>query len=430
MKRLLKIGGSLLGLLVLVGLAVLLALTLSRQATTPEPTSTLAALQPTTSIPTQAYREPSPTATTIPGTTFESPLKTPVSPPTPDPNGWLAQELRVVSDEPFDIQAFPLELHDEVQRAIWSPDGKNIIVDRFLGAKQVSPTLMVPVRELWVLDLDGRGVLLAKNALAAEWSPDGNRISYLHRTQPYQYELWAATWPGLERQQVVDRVGLGRPLWLENDRVVFGSPDGDIQSVNPLTRQIIGTARERVWTAYKEQGINFSSSPDGAWLVVRSEHQAHKLMLVSLEGGKRWLIPSDPLKGYTFVIGSMAWSPDSRRFAHVGVSGGQESIHIVDVRLGQEWDILVDVAMGDVPSSLSWSPDSNMLIVVLRNSHTRKMNLYMVNVDGTSWRNLSRDEDLYVRRPTWSPNGEYIFYSEFSDQDPTRRPRLLTVTSR
>lgn len=442
MKRMLTIAGSLIGLLALIGVAVALALTLSRQTTSPEQTATLAAWKPTTATlegktvippsatPTKVQKAPSPTITATPGTVFDSPLKTPMPPPTPDPDGWLAEKLRVVSDEPFRIQAFPLDPSDEIQRPIWSPDGKNIIVDRFLGTKQVSPTLMIPVRELWVLDLDGRGVLLAQDALAASWSPDGSYTSYLHRPQPHQYELWVATWPGLERLQVIDRVGPGKPLWLADESLVFGSPEGDIQSVNPLTKQVARVTQERAWTAYKEQGISFSASPDGSWLVVRSEQQAHKLVLVSLESGKRWLIPSSPNKSYLFIIGSMAWSPDSQRFAHIGVSGGRDFIHVVDVRLGQEWDVFVDRVMGDAPHSLSWSPDGNMLIVVLRNSHTRKTNLYVVNVDGTGWRNLSRDEDLYVRTPAWSSDGKYIFYSEYSDQDYTRRPRLLTVASR
>lgn len=442
MKRMLTIAGSLIGLLALIGVAVALALTLSRQTTSPEQTATLAAWKPTTATlegktvippsatPTKVQKAPSPTITATPGTVFDSPLKTPMPPPTPDPDGWLAEKLRVVSDEPFKIQAFSLETNDEVERPIWSPNSENIVVDRFLGAKQVSPTLMIPIRELWVLDLNGAGVLLAEEALAASWSPDGKHVAYLHRVQPYQYELWFTTWPGLEKQWVVDRVGLGEPFWLANDKVVFGSLEGDIQAINPVTRQVVRAIQERAWTAYQEQGISFSSSPDGSWLVVRSEQQAHKLVLVSLESGKRWLIPSSPNKSYLFIIGSMAWSPDSQRFAHIGVSGGRDFIHVVDVRLGQEWDVFVDRVMGDAPHSLSWSPDGNMLIVVLRNSHTRKTNLYVVNADGTNWRNLSRDEDLYVRTPAWSPDGKHIFYSEYSDQDHTTRPRLMTVAPR
>jgi len=89
-----------------------------------------------------------------------------VPPPTPNPEGWLAQSLQVVSDQPFEIRAFSSE-NTDIDDPVWSPDGKSVIVDHFLGAVEISPTQMLPRRELWVLNLDGTGQLLDTNALAA-----------------------------------------------------------------------------------------------------------------------------------------------------------------------------------------------------------------------------------------------------------------------
>jgi len=181
------------------------------------------------------------------------------------------------------------------------------------------------------------------------------------------------------------------------------------------------------------QGVNLALASDGGWLAVRSQEREDKLTLLPVQSqGETWVVPSRSEETYSFIVDNIAWSPDGSRLAFTGFSWEVgEMIHIVDVRAHLEWNI--PVYMGNrirFAHFLSWPPDGNALMFAARNENTRKDNLYVVNVDGSNLRNLSRDEDLYVRAPTWSPDGHYVFYSEYSDQDFTRRPRLIEVTSR
>lgn len=354
-------------------------------------------------------------------------------PPTPNPAGWLAQKLRVISDEPFEVRSFPIRPGDQVEASVWSPGSKQLIVDRIFGAEQVSPNEMVPKRELWALNLDGTGRLLDVNALAAAWSPDGHAIAYLHRTALHKYELWVVEWPQGAKRRLATTVGLRRPDWLGTNTLLFAKPDGSILGFDVATNGVREITTTCAWSRDLIQGISFALSPLGDWLVVRPQDQAAKLMLIPLNGqGSPRRIPSDPNESYDFIVGNMVWSSAGTLFAHTGYNSQArvEAIHVVDVHTMQEWDIPIDPSIGDGPRSLSWSPDSNVLAFVMRNERTRKTNLYVVNVDGSGLRNLSRDPNLYVRTPAWSPDGRYLFYSEYSDKDFTRRPRIMQVSSR
>lgn len=459
MKRFSKVLGGVLGLVSLGVFAVVLVLVFSslrdkQMPASPDsstPLSTLSDIEET--IPTATtdsgivsqspLSSPTPqrllpTATSSPSTVLQSPLPSPTPspppptpellPPTPDPDGWLAEKLRIVSDVSFEIQPFPIEKDDAIEAAAWSPDSQRILVDRVYGWDQVSSKTMMAVRDLWVLNLDGTGTLLSQNALAPSWSPDGSHIAYLYRTEPEQYELRLATWPDLIEYSLRTDVGLGRPQWISGNSIVFSALNGEMLSIDSSGQRSEQVSDKRASVAKQMEGVMFSTSPDGNWLVIRPEDQEHKLMLLSLVDGSEWIIPTVPENWYSFIVGSMAWSPDSKRFAHVATSGGMEIIHVVDVEMKHEWDIVPDPAVGDVPKFLSWSPDGNALIFVMRNALTRTDNLYVVNIDGSGLRNLSRDTDCYVRRPCWSPDGKYIFYSEHTDADQTIRPRLLSVS--
>jgi len=459
MKRFSKVLGRVLGLVSLVVFVVILALVFSslrdqQMPTSPDSSTPISTLSDTEEIiptattdsgvvsqsplPSPTPQRLLPTATSSPSTVLQSPLPSPTpsplpptpepSPPTPDPDGWLAERLRIVSDVSFEIQTFSIGKDDAIEAAAWSPDSQRIVIDRVYDWDEVSPKIMMAVRDLWVLNLDGTGTLLSQNALAPNWSPDGSHIAYLYRTKPEQYELRLATWPGLRESSLRTDVGLGSPQWVSGNDIVFSALNGEMLSIDSSGQRSEQVSDKRASVAKQMEGVMFSTSPDGNWLAIRPEDQEHKLMLLSLVDGDEWIIPSTPEKWYLFIVGSIAWSPDSRKFAHIATSGGMEIIHVVDVEMKREWDIVPDPAVGDVPQFLSWSPDGNALIFVMRNSLTRADNLYIVNVDGTGLRNLSRDTDCYVRRPLWSPDGKYIFYSEHTVADQTIRPRLLSVS--
>ncbi len=386
----------------------------AEQTTTPLTDITLTVTQ----VPLSLTTEPSSTSTLN------------ISPSTPDTEGWLAQSLEVVSDQPFEIQAFSIQSGDQVEGPVWSPDSSSVIVDHFFDVQEISPTQMLPGRRLWVLNLDGTGQPLDTNTLAATWSPDGHAIAYLRRPPDVrEYELWVTEWPAGDKRQLATQVGLQSPFWYDNNNVVFATSAGEILNIDVATSQASPLTDLRTFND-AIQGVNFALSPGGDWLLLRLPEQEDKLkLLLVLDQNNTWLTPL-PHQSYDFIVGNIAWSPTGNRLAFTAFDQERlgEVIHIVDTSTKQEWDIPLDHHLVRFASYLSWSPDENVLAFTARNGSTYKTNLYIINVDGSGLRNLSRDQDLYVRAPAWSPDGRYIFYSEYSDADFTRRPRLMEIT--
>jgi len=367
----------------------------------------------------------------IPSTTIaqnersnQSPLPTPANPERPV---WNAQDLRIVSDEPLTITAFSIETSGNIDDPVWSPDSQAIILNRLPG-----PERGISERELWAIRLDGSGEFIGRNALAGQWSPDGSQIAYLQRSDNdfHTYSLWITQHPNSElRRWLADTVGLQKPSWRSDGTILFPEQSGAISQLSIQSESKTDLASVKTWSD-PLQGQTALLSPDNTWLVVRSQENIEKLLVYSLDKpNEPWTVPMTEDVSYSFIIGGIAWSPDSSKIAfHAGSYRFGESIHVVDVRSRQEWNIPVR-QIGDisVPHSLSWSPDSQVIAFGARNENTRKTNLYVINADGSNLRSLSRDENLFVRTPVWSPNGAYILYSEFTDQDARARPRIMTL---
>lgn len=364
----------------------------------------------------------------------QSPLPTPVNPERPV---WTAQNLRIVSDEPFAINAFVLGDNDKVDDPKWSPDGASIIVNRTTGFEQINEKLLLPNQELWVLQLDGTGESLGENTLAAEWSPNGQQIAYLHR-QPatLNYSLWTRNWSSGSTRQIAEHTVQRKPLWLKSDSMLFASEDGTVNTINDesLQRTLITPIRALV---HQFQGTSLSLSPDGIWLAIRSIDNPEKLTLVATQGQvSPWIVPAGDWATYSVIIGSIAWSPDGTKLAFTGYNWEVgDTIYIVDIakRLEHYLNLrtLTDTATGsNTPHSLSWSSDGNALLFAARNESTRAVNVYVMNADGTNLRNISQDTSASVRTPSWSPDGKHILYTVERDIDRSQQLRMMTVASK
>ena len=360
-----------------------------------------------------------------------SPLPTPTNAQKPV---WTAQDLRIVSDEPFVINAFALGDSDEIDDPKWSPDGASVIVKRTTGFEQINEKLLLPNQELWVLRLDGTGEFLGESTLAGEWSPNGQQIAYLQR-QPTtaEYSLWTRDRQTGSNRQILNNSLQLKPLWLGNNSLLFPAEDGTVSATNTesLSRAPITPVRAFV---HQFQSSSLSLSPDGFWLAIRSVDNPNKLTVVATQGqGRPWIIPEGEWATYSVIIGSIAWSPDSSKLAFTGYNREVgDTIYVVEpanqLRRHLNLQTHSDSSPGSsTPRSLSWSPDGNVLLFVARNESNRVANLYIVNADGSGLRNINQNINLSVRTPAWSPDGKHILYTTERDIDRNEQFRIMAV---
>ncbi|MCU0627680.1 MAG: hypothetical protein MUF21_14530, partial [Gemmatimonadaceae bacterium] len=152
-------------------------------------------------------------------------------------------------------------------------------------------------------------------------------------------------------------------------------------------------------------------SPDGAWLAVLAPRPffGMNLELVSMASGRVVRTLAGPARephadALSFLYAAGAWSPDSRRFAHVISRRGDHELAIVDTRSGAR----VRRARVDGVQSISgvaWAPDGRTLAVA-GTSHGQP-DLWLVDLDTRTQRRLTNDAYAELL-PAWSPDGRML----------------------
>jgi len=112
------------------------------------------------------------------------------------------------------------------------------------------------------------------------------------------------------------------------------------------------------------------------------------------------------------------WSPDGRSIAYTSYRRGGGQIFISNIYQGT----IEEVTKGPTENWLAaWSPDGSKLCIASPRgtSHT---NLYVVNRDGSAFRQLTSDRSNNTT-PTWSPSGNQIAFVS----DRTGQPQIYTI---
>jgi WD40 repeat protein len=357
-KRLLNIVGSIVALLALVGVAVILALTLSQQTTSPEPTVTLAAWEPSpSSTPTEARKAASPTATATPGSAFDSPVKTPTpgkptpTVPVPDLDDYVFGEPKVV-----------LTHTTAIGIARWLPDGERLLLVRL--------------------------------------DPDRTTREYVETFNVHSGELRRYG----ERHSVPVK-----PVWLDKLGKVAFADVSERQYSLWISSYGQEQAREAVFS-----GVEFPMAGGGDTVLVVPRKQ-RQITAVD-EGGKARSGQAIDLSAYGFrpddvlTYFRMAISPDEERLA----AYDREHLVIWDLKtgVGQAFDL--GVRSEYEPDKIwafhaEWSPDGCYLAMI-----TTAGSLPMRFTDLTILDTVSGERqrvDLgsrYVTEVAWAPNGSHL----------------------
>ncbi|WP_116125690.1 PD40 domain-containing protein [Lewinella sp. IMCC34183] len=198
-------------------------------------------------------------------------------------------------------------------------------------------------------------------------------------------------------------------LWEDALRKTYGEQIGEAKADRYVGKELVGPG--------KNGGrINVSPeiSPNGKYMIYLSEQDLFSIDLFLADartGEKIRKIRTSKLGSHideiSYIENSGTWSPDSKQFAYVAVSKGQNSLIIADVESGKaEREIRLD----EVPAFTfpAWSPDGKSIVVSgLVDGQTD-----LFSIDVRSGRVTQLTNDVYSEiHPSWSADGTTIYFS-------------------
>lgn len=321
---------------------------------------------------------------------------------------------------PFQVTGFST---DHVMWPTASSNGDRIVFEHDFDFYSLDPRVSPPVPRKLSLRIDPSAYpqtpktkTLRSGAEDPAWSPDGTRIACI-----LEGDLWTMKVDGTEPRRLTDsREDERQPSWSADGRTLifvrslWGGPGhvctissegGPVRNMtrepgrysrpvlSPEGTKLICSSVERSETdlllivpasgnlrtlagrtSVAESDPSFS--PDGtviAYLATSSLGSSHRtdIVLQPLDGSKATVYShGDSWKA------ALAWSPDGRTLACV--SGSPPSVHVMNAVTGESEAI--SNLRGAPPDTLSWSPDSTMLLLASVRSRSRGAEPSMLRV--------------------------------------------------
>jgi TolB protein len=262
----------------------------------------------------------------------------------------------------------------------WSPDGRTIAFEKAsyeAGEHGEGPGTI----DVWTVRADGRGrrnVTRDGSASSPAWSPDGGTLAFGRGNG-----IFIVRRDGSRKRHLARRADPTTPAWSPDGRRIAFTTPGEVWLVGRdgagerrLARGAFSDTRA-VW------------SPDGRSIAYGgSSGGVHGIFVVSPAGGRPRLLSRRDEEA--------VWSPDGRRIALVRSGTAREAGLFLAASDGRGRRRLTR----GLDSNPSWSPDGGAI------AFRRGLligDVYVVNVDGTGLRNLTRTPKLDEREPAWRP---------------------------
>ena len=155
-----------------------------------------------------------------------------------------------------------------------------------------------------------------------------------------------------------------------------------------------------------------SWSPDGSQIVFvsQSSFPSVDIFAMNADGSNlRQLTQSDDQ-----TDSRPSWSPDGSRIAFLSSSADGRMVGVMDADGSNVHILTPDLGAAAASTPISWSPDGTRLAFSGVEETTGKLDIYVVNADGSDFRNVTQ-ADGHDMLPDWSPVGEQIAF--MSDRD-------------
>ncbi len=198
-------------------------------------------------------------------------------------------------------------------------------------------------------------------------------------------------------------------LWEDGLRKTYAPYVGDTGKDRFIGRPLAGDDKND-----GRLNISPSISPNGRYVIYLSEKDLFSIDLFLADANNGKVIRkisstnrSGHLDDFSYLESGGTWSPDSRRYAYVGVSQGDNVLVIADTESGKT---LEQFRPEEIPAFAGpvWSPDGRTIVV--SGSNNGQVDLY--GIDARTGRVTQLTDDRYSETlPAWSVDGSRILFS-------------------
>lgn len=333
---------------------------------------------------------------------------------------------------PLEAQTRPLSYDDyyRIKRAgatALSPDGRVVafVRSRVLEEENRSHS------EVWMVAADGSSEPVRLTSPATEaanprWSPDGALLAFSSRRPVAGEESTGSTWflrmdrPG-EAFQIEGLAG--SPIFdPTNEWIAFTRP---VMPEAPRPAEAERTAEEQKivdrfdgrsydWMQFRFDRRGYLPDPTDPYATPPSQ-----IFIVDRDGGE-----ARQITDMSVSVSGAAWRPDASGFVFTADEQQRDERSYPHADL---WTVSLDGVTRRVTddeynwSGPRWSPDGRWIVargsvgldVIIRErwDHGSPTDLWLFSTDGSERRNLTEDWDLIPGAPTWSADGDELYFT-------------------